>query len=390
MIVGFKGTDDPQVIQIGGGNIGALTYRGLFFLKSVLVGVLVKKGIGIFNQDIFSVPMRTLKKHLRGVQVINLHWVANFVTSRLIKEMAQMTGAPVVWTLMDVAPLTGGCHYFGDCSGYTERCGNCPQLRCGFSYDMSWLSLSRKIRNLREVPITIVAPTQWVADRVRRSPLFGKNRVVNIPLGVDSEVFRPVESSMARDILKLPKDKKLVFFGAANMTEKRKGFKYLLEALSHLDGWLQGGSGLSSREVELVVAGKGNAADLNEVPFKCHHMGLLRGDRELALAYQASDVFVCPSIDDAGPMMVNESLMCGTPVVAFDSGVAHDFVKNMKTGYLVPLKDGEGMAKGIAAILESSNPEGIRKECREVAMREFSLEIQAKRYMELYEEITHG
>jgi glycosyltransferase involved in cell wall biosynthesis len=388
MIVGFKGTDDPHVIPADGGNILGLTYRGLLMLKTVLAGWLSRKRVWIFSPDIFPISMRPLKKHLLGVQVINLHWVANFVTSSLIRGIAQITGAPVVWTLMDVAPLTGGCHYFGDCSGYTGRCGNCPQLRCGFSYDISRLSMLRKAKNLGEVPITIVAPTQWVADHVRRSSLFGRCRVVNIPLGVDSEVFHPVESSIARDAMQLPRDKKLIFFGAALIDEERKGFRYLLEALSHLHGLLLGGSGLSVNDVELVVAGKGDMTGLDDSPFKYHHLGLLRGDNKLALAYQASDVFVCPSIDDAGPMMVNESLMCGTPVVAFDSGAAHDFVEHMKTGCLAEMKDSVDLAKGIAAILKNEDPEGMKKACREGAMREFSLEVQVERYLKLYEELA--
>ena len=59
-----------------------------------------------------------------------------------------------------------------------------------------------------------------------------------------------------------------------------------------------------------------------------------------------SDVFLSPSIQDAGPMMLNQALMCGTPAVAFNIGVAYDII-NDKTGYLAKYRDSEDFCKGI-------------------------------------------
>lgn len=391
MIVSNRNSYDQDVIQINSNNIRYLINQGWLRFNLILLRHLFGKNSEMFHPDVFACPCRDWIQHLKGAQIINLHWVANFVSSKQIKQIAQNTGAPIVWTLMDLAPLTGGCHYFDSCLGYTQRCGNCPQIRNGFRYDISRLSWQRKAKKLRDLSITIVAPSQWVANRVKKSSLFGRSRIVKIPLGVDSRIFRPIDLSIAREILGLPKDKRLIFFGATSLTSKRKGFNYLLEALSYLPDFLRGSSTLSKEEVELIVAGKGCIEGLNKLPFKSHHLGLLRGERELALAYQAADIFVCPSIEDAGPMMVNEALMCGVPVVAFDSGVAHDLVENMKTGYLATVKDSFDLAKGITAILDNKHRLlDIRKACRDVAMRECSLNVQAKRYMILYRSLINN
>jgi glycosyltransferase involved in cell wall biosynthesis len=254
-------------------------------------------------------------------------------------------------------------------------CGKCPQIRSSAEHDLSRWAWKRKATNLRDIPIVIVAPTQWIADRVKESSLFGLNRIVRIPLPVDARVFRMLDRRLARQVLGLPLDKKLIFFGATAMTEERKGMRYLLDALRQ--------SRMNPEQVSLVVAGRGKL-DISGVPFELAHLGLITDERVLALAYQAADIFVCPSIEDAGPMMIPESMMCGTPVVAFNSGGAPDLIRTMENGYLVVNKDSADLAKGIQEVLFGSHLLAMGLAAHEIAARLHSPSIVAGQYMDLY------
>ena len=84
----------------------------------------------------------------------------------------------------------------------------------------------------------------------------------------------------------------------------------------------------------------------------------------------------------------SEALACGTPVVAFDVTGLKDIVDRQHNGYLAQPYDSEDLARGIAWVLE--NPERHQKLCihaRQKAEKEFTLEIQANRYLSLFNEV---
>lgn len=387
MLVASKQSDDPNVIEVSSASL----WRKVQLKLSFAAYSLVRRYLGAkttYSPDLLGIPSSALLPLVKDTDTIHLHWIAGFLTSRQIRHIALQTGAPIVWTLMDIAPLTGGCHYAYDCQGYTQRCGRCPQIHSNSSRDISRWSWQRKKRYLGNLPITIVAPTQWVVDRVKESSLFGNNRIVRIPLGIDTEIFRPLDARLAREILRLPQDKKIIFFGAASQSDERKGMPHLIEALGYLAVRLREHSPELGQEVVVVMAGRRGPDKAFNSPFPSYQLGYLYDDRSLALAYQAADVFVCPSIEDAGPIMIPEAMMCGTPVVAFDTGGAPDLIKTMKTGYLASRKDSSDLANGIYALLFSSNLLAMRAAACEAATRLHALSVVARQYLVLYRLLT--
>jgi len=120
-------------------------------------------------------------------------------------------------------------------------------------------------------------------------------------------------------------------------------------------------------------------------------LGTLSDDLSLALVYSAADVFVLPSTQDNLPNTVLEAIACGTPCVAFNIGGMPDMIEHQKNGYLAQPYKIEDLAQGIAWVLE--NKERHRKlgdRAREKAEQEFTLEIQARRYLSLFTEILSG
>ncbi|MDQ1327252.1 MAG: hypothetical protein QG641_532, partial [Candidatus Poribacteria bacterium] len=147
-----------------------------------------------------------------------------------------------------------------------------------------------------------------------------------------------------------------------------------------------------AHEILIVTAGASDVTDQIKDIFESKYSGMLRDDNALAAAYQAADLFVCPSIEDAGPMMINEAVMCGTPVVSFDVGVAFDLVHNGITGYRAENKNSVDLAKGMSLILNMSKDERqkVSSNCRNLAMDLCHPSKQAERFVTLVGSLMNG
>jgi len=315
--------------------------------------------------------------------IINPHWInQGFVQIETLAKLKR----PLVWTLHDMWAFTGGCHYNQDCERYTASCGACPQLGSNKDWDLSRWVWQRKTKAWKDLNLTIVCPSSWLAECARTSSLFKDVRVEVIPYGLDTGKYKPLNRQVARELLHLPQDKQLVLFGALKATsDKRKGFHLLQPALQDLSksGWQEG--------LELVIFGSSAPEKPLDLGFKTHYLGTLSDDLSLALVYSAADIFVLPSTQDNLPNTVLEAIACGTPCVAFNIGGMPDMIEHQKNGYLAQPYKIEDLAQGIAWVLE--NKERHRKlgdRAREKAEQEFTLEIQARRYLSLFTEILSG
>ena len=108
----------------------------------------------------------------------------------------------------------------------------------------------------------------------------------------------------------------------------------------------------------------------------------------MAAVYSAADLFVSPSLQDNLPNTVLESLACGTPVVGSHTGGIPDMVRPGETGWLFETGNVEALRATLQEALATRDLTGLRTRCREVAEREYSLELQAERYKKLYEEVA--
>ena len=312
--------------------------------------------------------------------IINLHWINQaFVQIETIAKLKQ----PVVWTLHDMWAFTGGCHYSWDCSRYTASCGACPQLGSSKNWDLSRWVWQRKAKAWKNSNLTIVTLSSWLAKCASSSSLFKDFRIELIPNALDTEKYRPINQKVAREILRLPEDKQLILFGSLQATsDKRKGFHLLQAALQDLSqsGWQD--------NLELVIFGASQPENPPEFGFKAHYLGTFSDDLSLALLYSAADVFVLPSVQDNLPNTVMEAIACGTPCVAFKIGGMPDMIEHQKNGYLAQPYQIEDLAQGIAWVLEDrGRHQKLAYRAREKVEKEFTLDIQAHRYLSLFTDI---
>ena len=284
---------------------------------------------------------------LPRADVVNLHWVAGFVdvptffTARMTK--------PVVWTLHDMNPFTGGCHYDASYGKLTQSCGACPLLGSTDETDLSRWVFTAKQQALGNWPrerLHIVTPSRWLADKARRSTLFGKFEASVIPNGIETDVFKPMDKAAARAALNLPQDAHIVLFVSNHIRLARKGFRDLVHALSLLP---------DQKNLLLVGVGDSHILSVN-APFKVTQLEHVSDDAKTAMIYAAADVTALPSRQDNLPNTILESFACGTPVVGFRTGEITDLVHEDETGYLAASGHVPGLSLAFSRMPTSGAP----------------------------------
>lgn len=311
--------------------------------------------------------------------IITLFW-EGLISSKTINELYTQYGCPIIIQPVDMAPMTGGCYYFGNCREFLNSCEKCPVAKKFKTIDQPKKNFLYKKSVYANIKCAY-SSNIWVSNWARQSGIISPQKIKTIGFVLNENQFRPFNKSEARKILGLPEDRFIAFSGAANINVSRKGFNRLVEAINFLP------KNVTSKLL-LVVASRDSLSIESLFNIDVCNIGFLDSNR-LSLMYSASDVFLSSTIDDAGPSMVNQSLMCGTPVIAFKVGVALELVENMKNGYLAELGDSYDFAIGISKIIElmSSEEASVRNYCREVAMLHNSYDAFSKRIMNIYKEI---
>ena len=357
--------------------------NGLARVPTRLAQHLTSRGPGWeFFSDDRSKHGAELVEQLPDCDVINLHWVARFIDYQsFFSHVAAST--PVVWTLHDMNPFTGGCHYSDGCHGFVEQCGACPQLESTLVDDLSHEIWQRKSDSYARIPplnMRIVTPSQWLAGEMRRSALLGRYPVSVIPNGLDTQAFAPRDRIHAREVLGIPPQAAVVLFVAEWTDNRRKGFALLSEALARLNKRLN---------CFLLSLGGHPPAEVLDIPRL--HLGVVGNERLLSLIYSAADVFVIPSREDNLPNTVLEAMACGTPVVGFEVGGIPEMVRPGITGLLAPPEDAAALGQAISELLQDHQGRTkMAAQCRRIAVEEYAVEIQARRYGQLYQQLCTG
>jgi glycosyltransferase involved in cell wall biosynthesis len=285
--------------------------------------------------------------------------------------------APIVWSLQDMWPFTGGCHFTNDCDRYLDKCGLCKTLSSKFRFDLSSIVYYRKKKTFKKINKLIInGPSKWMSDCAKKSSLFNKNKIINLPNTIDTDLFRPIDKKISRTLFGIPNHKKVVLFGASNVNDPRKGYVYLLSALSKIN----------ADDLILVVAGQSKPKNPIKIKFPVYYIPPVSDDVSLAQMYNVADVVLMPSLEDNLPNTIMESLSCGVPVVAFEIGGHSDMIDHKKNGYLASAKDASDFADGINWTLNNMNT-SLTNNARQKVLNSFSYSVVVKRYIKLYKDI---
>lgn len=387
LVVSEKKTTDPAVKSIADGVAGRLIARFNFLFERLpFIWFSAKERSVRFAFSTANTGF-DISRHpdVLNADVLHLHWTNfGFLSVADLKKLLAL-GKPVVWTLHDMWAFTGGCHYTGGCTNFEDQCGNCWMLRQPGAGDLShkgWLNKADMYRSAKN--LKFVTCSNWLAAVARTSPLISDFEITAIPNAIDTDIFSPGDKQALRKKWGINPDVKLMLFGAANILDRRKGIIYLEEALCELKaGYPETG------DAELLIFGKNKSFDTGALPFLVHQAGVIGSQQGMAELYQMADVYLCPTIEDNLPNTVMESLACGTPVVAFDTGGLPDMVEHRRNGYLAEYKSAADFAAGINEILAVANAAELAANARKKVLQHFTNEIVAGKYWAVYQSLLN-
>lgn len=311
--------------------------------------------------------------------IVHLHWICNgMITMQNLTKIK----APLVWSLHDMWAFTGGCHYDENCNLYIEKCGSCKVLSSSKENDLSRKIFNRKERAFSQIEnLTILGVSKWLTSCSNKSSLLGKKKHITLGNPIDSKLYKPMDKEIARELWNLPKTKKLVLYGAiGGASDPRKGYKELREAMKKLD----------ADDIEFVVFGSSEPEVMEESDFKTHYLGYLKDDISLATLYNAVDLMVVPSLQEAFGQTASESLSCGTPVLAFETTGLVDIVEHKKNGYLAKPFCVSDLKDGINWVLNNPNYSELCYNAREKVLKDFDSMVIANKMIKYYKEIVKG
>ncbi len=259
------------------------------------------------------------------VQLHNLH--GHNVHLGLLFSYFKKRKIKVFWTFHDCWAFTGYCMYFDTvaCDQWRKECKKCPQ-RKKYSWfrDQSNRLYKKKRALFSDLDMTIITPSQWMADLVKES--FLKDYPVKvIHNGIDLSVFCPRESDF-RKKHGISESKKLLL-GVANKWERRKGLDIFVKLSQRLD----------EKKYRIVLVGTDSSVD-KQLPQSIISIHRTANQIELAKIYSAADYFINPTREDNFPTVNIEALACGTPVITFDTGGSAE-IPTKSCGNVVPCND---------------------------------------------------
>ena len=332
-------------------------------------------GLEIFSTtsqcaDLSTVPF------LEDFDIINLHWITDFLD--ISSSLNILKKYPIVWTLHDMRPFTGGCHYAGDCKKYMKHCGSCPQLGSSDPSDLSFNTWKTSKSAYRQLDMHIVTPSQWLAERAQESSLFRRFPVHVIPHSQPLNIFNIKNKSAMRQSLGFSNDELILAFAAQQLDNQRKGLHYLLACLKKV------AAGPLKEKVHLMLLGNKSPSDFFNLGIKATSFGHIDDPNILSILYNASDAVIVPSLEDNSPNVICEAAGCGTPVLAFAAGGIPEMIRHKETGWLAPIRDVDALVEGIYWLAESRKDPLLARRCRVLALEKWNEHKGAKLYEQLF------
>ncbi len=288
---------------------------------------------------------------------------------------------PVVWTLHDPWALAGHCVHPLDCNRWLTGCGDCPALdrSFGIRQDASALNWEYKRLMIQASDLDVVVASQWMYDRVSQSPIFEKANLHLVSFGLDLEQFRQQNTQeAAKKKFGIPKRNLVVSFRGSSWVYK--GMNYVKECLQQLS--------IKQPITLMVFQEKGLVEELKD-RFQLVELGWIDDDRAMVDAYEASDIFLMPSIAESFGMMGIEAMACGKPVIAMSGTALAEVLRPDESGcVVVPQGDVDAMRAHLETLLTDCNlRKQIGERSRAVAERYYNKDRYVSELMAIYEQV---
>jgi glycosyltransferase involved in cell wall biosynthesis len=339
--------------------------------KSIKFQTLISRVLGNYGFE----AKRTTKglvAHLEKIKpdILHIHNIhSHDCNLEILFKYIKANNIKTYWTFHDCWAFTGYCPHFDmiGCDKWKTECNNCPQKGCySWFLDRSNQNFNKKKKLFQGLDLTIITPSEWLANLVKQS--FLKEYPVKvINNGIDLSIFKPTQSEFRK---KYNCEDKFLLLGVAFGWGIRKGLDVFIELSKKLDD-----------NFKIILVGTNDEVD-NQLPSNIISIHRTQNQQELVEIYTAADLLVNPTREENYPTVNMEALACGTPVLTFNTGGSPEII-DKTCGAVVPKNDTEALYSEIVKI--SKENLYSKENCTKKA-ENFNMNERFKEYVKLYEE----
>ncbi len=331
---------------------------------------------GEFGEDI------TLMDLFAEADIIHLSWVNQGMLSLDSIRRIIDSGKPIVWTLHDLWPVSGICHYTRRCDLFITGCKECQFLPSqSVFYDLAKRVYDKKKAIYEQSDIHFVACSEWLAEQATMSGLTHGRYITAIPNPIDTTVFHPYDKTSCRKALGLPTvGKNIILFVSQKLSDARKGATLLIKAINKLRTYYP----MVASNIVVALMGAHSEELMQRIHFPCIELGYISGDENLARVYSAADLFVLPSTEDNLPNTIMEALACGVPCIGFNIGGIPEMIDHKANGYVAPLGNTAEFSDGIRWLLKNEYDVPLSDNAVKKVADNYSEADIAQRYLDVY------
>jgi glycosyltransferase involved in cell wall biosynthesis len=270
----------------------------------------------------FRAPISLLRDASPGLEsaipseadIIHLHGFNGAVSIDALTRIVD--GRKIVWTLHDMNPFTGACHYSLGCAGFVTDCASCPAVKAPFRGSVK-RHLAKKIEAIGEIPgLSIVAPSSWLADLARKSATFHDHHISVIPNPVNPTYLQNEDDQVGDERGKGFRAMAI----AKNLSDPVKAIDIAVSAFHEAT------RGISDAQLSLV--GRGGET------FAGHNINLTGqlSARELAHELSNCEVLIVPSRAENAPLVIAEAAARGCIPLVADVGGMREMITSLGHG----------------------------------------------------------
>lgn len=322
------------------------------------------------------------QEFFKEADVVHIHIIHNFSNFSIFSFPKLSSLKPLVWTIHDPWAFTGGCEHSFECERWMYGCSpKCPHPRAKslFMYYMPYLHWKIKKKIYENTDLSIVVASQWMENKVKKSPLLNHFNCTQIPFGIDLNLFRPLSKKECKLKFNIPVNNNVIAFRNSGIKkDKFKGLIWILKALEIY-------TPIKPTTILMIEDDKG--FEIIENKYNIIKVGWI--DREdMVSALSSADIFLMPSIQEAFGLMAVEAMACGTPVIVFEGTALPSVIHAPDGGLSVPPKNSYALADAIKLLLEDDNLRNkISIKAREIAEKNYSFDLYIERHLLLYKKV---
>tara|TARA_A100001015_G_scaffold321312_1_gene451402 strand:- start:3466 stop:4671 length:1206 start_codon:yes stop_codon:yes gene_type:complete len=353
----LKNNIDTSICTINNTFVKQILSKLFIFIEKLMKTIVLPSKRSTFTFGLIGFDLSKLKE-IKKADIIHIHWLKDgFINFKTISKIKK----PVVWTMRDMWPFTGGSHYTIDFENYENG------------------KFSQRIKNLKKKyfeKINFVAISAWLKGKAENSYVLNNYKILQINNNIDLKNFNEIDQDKAKSILKINTNKKIILFGANNPQSIRKGWKIFLETLKKLN---------KEKYFLLIFGNFWSSTEIEKIGIEFKSLGFLEDKTILNAAYSSSDFFVATSLQEAFGKTWVESVACNRPVICFKNTGISENIKHKINGFIVDNISSSDLKNAIDWVSNNFNYSNKNKMRETIQI--FDSKNIAKEYLRLYKKI---